>query len=80
MLRFAELGLFLLPFAIFLLWRLLGPHVRPALLWSASVAVVLLAGIAIGFGLHDRMDPHSRYRPAHIENGQIIQGSGVPTP
>ncbi len=77
MLRFAEIGLFLLPFGLYLVWRLLGPLVRPALLWFAMTAVLLLAGIAIGYGLHERMDPHTRYRPAHIENGQIIQGTGV---
>jgi hypothetical protein len=78
MLRLAEIGLFLLPFGLFLMWRLLARRMRPTLLWLAIGAVLLLAATAIGFGLHDRMDPHSRYIPAHIEDGRIIQGTGVP--
>jgi hypothetical protein len=78
MLRAAEIGLFLLPFGLFLLWRLMAPHVRPVLLWFALVSVLLLAGVAIGYGLHDRMNPHERYIPAHMENGRIIDGTGMP--
>lgn len=74
MLRFAEIGLFLSPFALFLLWRFLAPRVRPALLWIAMVFVVGLAGIAIGYGLRERMDPHARYVPARIENGRVVPG------
>lgn len=77
MLRFAEIGLFLLPIGLFVMWRVLTPHVRPVLLWIAMASVLLLAGVAIGFGLRERMDPQMRYRPAYIENGQIIQGAGV---
>jgi len=77
MLRLAEIGLFLLPIGLFVMWRVLTPHVRPVLLWIAMGCVMLLAGIAIGFGLRERMDPHSRYIPAHIQNGKIIQGTGV---
>ena len=77
MLRFAEIGLFLAPLGLFLLWRFLSPRVRPITLWIGMVAVVSLAGIAIGFGLRERMDPHARYVPARIENGQIVPGQGV---
>jgi hypothetical protein len=78
MLRAAELGLFLLPFAMFMLWRLMAPHVRPAMLWAAMACVLLLASLAIGYGMREKMAPHTRYLPAHIENGHIIQGTGVP--
>ncbi len=80
MLRFAELGLFLAPFALFLVWRLLSPRVRPALLWIGTVVLVALAGMAVGFGLHERMDPHARYVPAHLEDGRIVPGRGVANP
>lgn len=77
MLRAAEIGLFLLPFGLFVMWRVLAPHVRPALLWVAMSSVLVLAGIAIGYGLRERMEPNSRYVPAHIEDGRIIQGTGI---
>jgi peptidoglycan/LPS O-acetylase OafA/YrhL len=77
MLRFAEIGLFLAPFALFLVWRLLASRVRPALLWIGTVVLVALAGMAVGFGLHERMDPHARYVPAHMVDGRIVPGHGV---
>lgn len=77
MLRFAEIGLFLLPFGLFLLWRFLAPRVRPALLWMGTVVFVALVGIAVGYGLKERMDPHARYVPAHVEDGRIVPGRGV---
>ena len=78
MLRFAEIGLFLAPFALFLLWRFLSPRVRPAMLWIGTVLVVALGGIAIGYGLKERMDPHARYIPAHMQDGQIVPGASAP--
>jgi hypothetical protein len=78
MLRAAEIGLFLAPFGLYLLWRFLSPKVKPAILWIGMVFVVALAGIAIGYGLKERMDPHARYIPAHIEEGQIIPGRATP--
>lgn len=78
MLRFAEIGLFLAPFGLYLLWRFFAPRVRPAVLWIGMVVVVGLAGVAIGYGLKERMDPHARYVPAHFEDGLIVPGRGVP--
>jgi hypothetical protein len=78
MLRAAEIGLFLAPFGLYLLWRFLAPRVRPAVLWIGMVFVVGLAGVAIGYGLKERMDPHARYVPAHVEDGRIVPGRGVP--
>ncbi len=76
MLRFAEIGLFLSPFLLFFLWRFLSKRVGPAVLWIGMVAVVGLAGIAVGYGLKERMDPHARYVPARIEDGSIVPGHG----
>ena len=42
----------------------------------AMVAGVGLAGVAVGYGLKDRMDPRARYVPARIENGAIVPGHG----
>jgi hypothetical protein len=77
MLRLAEIGLFLSPFLIFLLWRFLGPRVRPAMLWGAMAAVLCLAATAVTYGLKQRMDPTERYIPAHLDGGQIIEGHGA---
>ncbi len=78
MLRFGEIGLFVLPFALLALWRLVAPHVRPAVLWAGTGALLLLGGSVIFYGLHERLGPHERYIPAHIEDGRIIEGTGVP--
>ena len=40
MLRAAEIGLFLLPLGLYVLWRVLAPHVRPALVWGAMAAML----------------------------------------
>jgi hypothetical protein len=77
MLRLVEIGLFLLPFAMVLAWQTLPAHRRNEILLVASAAVVVLVGAAIGFGLHDRMDPHARYVPAHLEGGVIVPGRGT---
>jgi hypothetical protein len=77
MLRAAEIGLFLTPLGLYLMWRFLAPHVRPAVLWVGMVLVVGLAGMAVRYGLKERMDPNSRYVPARIEDGRIVPGRGV---
>jgi hypothetical protein len=77
MLRLAEIGLFLSPFAIFVLWRFLGPRVKPAALWTAMALVLAMAGLAVSYGLRQRLDTTERYIPAHIEGGRIIDGHGV---
>lgn len=78
MLRLAEIGLFLAPFGLFLLWRWLSPRVRPGMLWIGTIVLVALAGVAIGYGLKERMDPHARYIPAHMQDGRIVPGEAQP--
>lgn len=78
MLRLAEIGLFLAPFGLFLLWRWLAPRVRPAMLGIGAILLVALAGIAAGYGLKERMDPHARYIPAHMQDGRIVPGQAMP--
>ncbi len=77
MLRAAEIGLFLLPLGLFVVWRVLGPHVRPALLWAAMAGVLALGATAVGYGLTQRLDRGERYVPAHLEGGRIVEGHGV---
>lgn len=78
MLRLAEIGLLLTPLGLFLLWRFLAPHVRPAVLWIGLAIVAALAATTITYGLRDRMDPHTRYIPAHLEGTTIVPGHSAP--
>jgi hypothetical protein len=74
MLRVVEIGLFLLPFAVYVAWRLLGPHVRRELLLGAALTLAALVGLAFHYGLRDSLDPHTRYAPARIEGGVVVPG------
>jgi hypothetical protein len=80
MLRFTEFGLFLVPFVLYLVWRVMGPRTPPWAVWLALLSVVMLAGGAFWYGLTERVPAGEAYVPAHIENGQIIAGHGAPLP
>jgi hypothetical protein len=76
--RWAEILLFLLPFALFAVWRISIAFARPSLVWFAlAFAVVLAAGTAY-FGLERRLPRTDTYVPARIEDGKIVPGQGVP--
>ena len=77
MLRLAEFGLFLVPFGLFLAWLLLE-RVTARIAIAAAVAFFVMAGATILYGLERRLDRGEVYVPAHIENGRIVQGHGVP--
>ena len=76
MLRLAEFGLFLLPFAVYAVWMLGNRRLRPLLLWSAAAGLVTLAGLIIWFGMARSLDKGERYVPAHVEDGRIVPGHG----
>jgi hypothetical protein len=76
--RWAELALFLVPFALFAAWRLSTILARPSLVWGTLAAVLLLAAGTIVFGLSRRLPPTAAYVPARIEGGRIVPGQGVP--
>ncbi|MCW3477587.1 DUF6111 family protein [Limobrevibacterium gyesilva] len=78
MLRFTELGLFLVPFALFVTWRIMGPRTPPRLVWAAAVAVLVMAAGTMWYGLNRRIDRSEAYEPAHLEDGRIVPGHGVP--
>ena len=78
MLRFTEFGLFLVSFALYLAWWFMGPRTPPWVMWLALVAVVVLAGGAFWYGLTERVPAGDAYAPAHLENGRIVPGHGVP--
>jgi hypothetical protein len=76
--RWAELALFLVPFALFAAWRVSVAYARPSVVWGAvAVALLLAAGTAV-YGLSRRVPKTDAYVPARIEAGKIVPGQGVP--
>ena len=78
MLRFTEIALFLVPFALYLAWRIMGPRTPPWFIWASMGAIGVLAAGAVWFGLTRRLDPGEAYAPAQMENGRVVPGHGVP--
>jgi hypothetical protein len=75
--RWAEIGLFLMPFVLFAAWRLAAITARPSVLWLAVVAVVLFAAGTLWLGLSRRLAPGERYVPAQMQGGRIVPGHGA---
>jgi len=80
MLRLAEILLFLTPFALFILWRVLAPFgglsVRFVALVAGALAMLFLALIWYrGVG---SMSPHATYVPPTYKNGHIVPGHAAP--
>ena len=80
MLRFAELALFLAPFAIFAAWRWLAGGGRPSrrLVMTATCIVLALAGALYWFNREEAIAPGLRYVPAQLEDGHIVPGHAEP--
>jgi Family of unknown function (DUF6111) len=76
MLRLAEILLFLTPFALFALWRVLaplgGPPPRLVALAAGALALLLLA--LLWYRGAGSMPPHASYVPPTYEDGRIIPG------
>jgi len=73
--RWAEIGLFLAPLALYLAWRLAAAgQMRPAALLAVVAMVALLAGGTVWLGLAGRMDPRAAYVPAHMQDGKLVPG------
>lgn len=80
MLRLAEILLFLTPFALFILWRVLVPFgglsVRFIAVVAGTLAVLFLALIWYrGVG---SMAPHANYVPPTYKDGRIVPGHAAP--
>ncbi len=80
MLRFTEVGLFLVPFALYVTWLVLRSRTPPALVWGAVVLTVAMAVGTVWFGLARRIDRREEYVPAQVVNGQIVPGHGITPP
>jgi Family of unknown function (DUF6111) len=76
--RWLELALFFVPFALFAAWRLSVTLARPSLVWAALAAVLVLTAGTVFFGLTRRVPPTDAYVPARIVDGKIVPGQGVP--
>ena len=76
--RWAELALFLVPFALYAAWRISAVVARPSLVWGTLALVLLLAAGTVWFGLSRRMPPGDAYVPARVVDGQVVPGKGVP--
>ena len=77
MLRFTEIGLFLVPFALFVAWRILGERTPRWLVVSAAVLTVAMAIGSVWFGLVTGLTTDEVYAPAELRDGQIVEGHGV---
>jgi hypothetical protein len=74
MLRLAEIALFLVPFALYVVWLIAGRSAPRWAVWAAVAAIVALAAGTVWFGLDRAAPPGSIYEPAHIEDGTIVPG------
>ncbi len=82
MLRFAEIAMFLAPFAAFALWRFTAARGGPSTLVLAftGLALVVLIVALVGFSRQNALTGPERYVPARIENGSIVPGHGAGRP
>ena len=79
MVGLVEIVLFLLPFALFALWRVLAPHASRVAVGGALAAVLVLAAGAAWYGGRVHMAAHQRYVPAVIgPDGWVIPGHAAP--
>ncbi|MBN8907946.1 MAG: hypothetical protein BGO51_25600 [Rhodospirillales bacterium 69-11] len=78
MLRLAELALFLLPFALFLAWRLALPRgPSRAMVLAAAAALLVLAATLFWLSGEDTLAPGATYVPPHMKDGVIVPGHGA---
>jgi Family of unknown function (DUF6111) len=80
MLRLVEVALFLLPFGVVAVWRLLLPArgVPPWMVAAAAVFVLLLAGALVWLLQQDAAPAGSAYVPARVEHSRIIPSGEAP--
>ena len=77
MLRFAELGFFLIPFGLYVAWRILGERTPPWALWAAIALTVAMGVGTVWFGVTSGLPPSQTYEPARMEDGVIVPGHGT---
>jgi len=76
--RWAEIALFFMPFALYVAWRIAAATARPSIVWGAAALVAILVAGTVWTGLSRRLDRHEAYVPAQWRNGRIVPGHGAP--
>lgn len=77
MLRFSEIGLFLVPFALYASWLVLGRRLPAMLVWGAVALTVAMGVGTVWFGLVNRLGRNETYVPAAVVNGRLVPGHGA---
>lgn len=79
MVGLVEIVLFLLPFGVFALWRVLAPHASRLAVAGALLAMLVLAVSAVTLYRRAAMAPHQRYIPATtLPDGTVVPGHAAP--
>jgi hypothetical protein len=80
MLRLVELALFLAPFAVFLVWRLMATEGGPStgVVVGAVCVLVVLTGVLIWLSHEDVVPSGASYEPARLEDGRVVSGHTAP--
>ena len=77
MLRITEIGLFLVPFALYVTWLFVGAKTPRWAVWCSVVLTVAMAVGTVWYGLINAIPPESDYEPAHVVDGVIVPGHAV---
>ena len=77
MLRLGEIGLFLVPTALYVTWLIAGTRTPRWAVWGAIGATLALAAGTIWFGLDNAIPADAGYEPAHMENGELVPGRAI---
>ncbi|MCB4822173.1 hypothetical protein [Roseicella aerolata] len=75
-----EFFLFLLPFALYALWRRYNPDIEPGprVMLAAAAGVLLMLVFAIWYGISVSMAPDAIYVPAELgPDGRVVPGRVV---
>ncbi len=80
MIRLAEIGLFLAPFALYITWLIAGARTPRWLVWGTVVSTLAMAAGTIWFGLIHALPPGTTYEPAHVVDGVIVPGHAAAKP
>ncbi len=79
MIGLVEIVLFLLPFALFAMWRVLAPHASRLAVAGALLAMLVLATSAVTLYRRAHMEAHQRYIPATtLPDGRVVPGHAAP--
>jgi hypothetical protein len=78
MLRLVEIGMFAAPFALYGVWIMAGRRLDSRMFWIAFIGLFLIGAGTVWFGLERSLPRDAVYVPAHMEDGRIVPGHGIP--